>query len=39
VLDRGEKAEARIVKLRKSKNPRERVLFEIYLNPYVTPGH
>lgn len=39
VLDRGEKAEARIVKLRKSRNPRERVLFEIYLNPYVTPVH
>jgi hypothetical protein len=32
-IDRGEKLEARIVKLRKSRNPRERVLFEIYLKP------
>lgn len=30
-LDRGEKVEARIIKLRKSRNPRERVLFELYL--------
>jgi hypothetical protein len=32
-MDMGEKLEARIVKLRKSRNPRERVLFEIYLKP------
>ena len=30
-LDRGEKVEAKIVKLRRSRNPRERILFEIYL--------
>ena len=33
LMDRGEPVEARIVKLRKSRNPRERVLFEIYLKP------
>lgn len=33
LMDRGEPVEARIVKLRKSRNPRERILFEIYLKP------
>lgn len=32
-LDRGEPVEAKIVKLRRSSNPRERILFEIYLKP------
>jgi hypothetical protein len=31
LLDRGETVEARIVKLRKSRNPRERVQFEVYV--------
>ena len=30
-IDRGEKLEARIVKLRKSRNPRQRIEFDIYL--------
>lgn len=31
LMDRGEPVEARIVKLRKGRNPRERILFEVYL--------
>ena len=30
-MDRGEKLEARIAKLRKSRNPRQRIEFEIFL--------
>jgi len=30
-LDQGMKAEARIVRLKKARNPRQRVLFEVFL--------
>lgn len=31
MMDHGEPVQARIVKLRKARNPRERILFEVYL--------